>query len=346
MLAVVCTVSAARAAESAADGAPRRAVVIYGDRDNGFELTTLLIEAGLDCKPVPYPSVDADWSTDVDLVVAAPCCPGGWRLDTHWNSSLLDRVGEARVLACGDTGAALLATKKLVVGHPWGFHAGATTASFSGEALREPAVEMLRTPHNLAPKSGDAFSVQIQSNLVPVTSIGIYDFGKFRPGTVGIARIDHERHHWLICQQGNFLLWGAGTLAANMTDQARLLFANVAWHLAHAQPAPLIFPDRQSVLESDSNSMPSGSSRLYVHPVERAGQVTLRLHPLSGEAMTLIIQSPLERRLDGDALMEATFRVDEATIGQEIEFEIRSNGTSPDKTCDYLVDVQWSDPAP
>jgi hypothetical protein len=61
-------------------------------------------------------ALDESWTTDVDLVVVTACCPGAPVKPPRWSPTLLDRVGEARVLACGAAGIALCDTKKLLVG--------------------------------------------------------------------------------------------------------------------------------------------------------------------------------------------------------------------------------------
>ena len=97
-----------------------RAVVIYGDADNGAAFAALLRGAGMTCEQIAQSEVGGDWRAQADLVVFLSCCRGGYGRRSGWDLGLLDRLGTARVLACGDSGAALLQTKQLLVGHPHG----------------------------------------------------------------------------------------------------------------------------------------------------------------------------------------------------------------------------------
>ncbi len=322
----------------------RSAVVIYGDRDNGFELSTLLIDAGLACKPAAYATVTADWTTDVDLVLVASCCPGGWQRDTSWSATLLDRMGKARVIGCGDTGASLLQTKNLLVGHPHGFHGGgAVSVNFSGDALQEPAVRVLQSPHQLLPEPSGGFDVQIQQEPGDVEHIGIYDGGAFPAGTTGVARYRNEPHHWLICQQGNYMLWGCGTLARDMTDDAKKLLANLAWHLAHAEPASLVFPDKIMIDESREAMLVGGARDESYHTLARTGVLTVRLSWDADTTMMLMTHGAIVRRVDGASPLEISFPVNDAMFGKEVQIEVGSFQLKEGEECPFELTLDWED---
>jgi hypothetical protein len=327
----------------AADVIPQ-AVVIYADRENGFELTTLLLQVGVEAKPVRNSAVTEDWTTDVDLVVVAACCQDKDG-DPAWSPTLLDRIGDARVLACGNAGARLYETKNLIVSRPnsahWKGHG--VTARFDKQELDVSQQDIFKHPIDLQLKA-DAdrtFGISIhEKDADPGDSLGIHDGGAFPEGTTGFARI--SQHHWLISQQGNYMLWGPDARADEMTKEAKQLWANLAWRLAHASPAPLVFPAKKYVEKTKKATLVGGWTNEYFHAIARPGEITLRLVWELDEPMMLMTHGPFVRRVDGKSPLEITYPVNEPLVGEEIQIDIASFNLDEGKELPYRLDVVWT----
>lgn len=357
MLAAASIAAAGFQAVAADDADTPTAIIVYGDRENGFALATLLIEVGLDCKPVPYADVKADWTTDADLVVFASCCPGGWQEDTVWSPSLLDRVGTSRVVACGNTGASLLETKALLVGHPHGAHWPnmAAKAQIARAGLGDSLASLLEKPHALRTPEDDPAEFTLAEGLAEPAEpadpsalwqpehIGIYDTGTFPEGSRGIARMGGEAHHWVICRQGNYTLWGVDSTVGEMTDDGRHLLANLCWHLAHAAPEPLVFPKKQFVEDSIAGTLKGRSSGEFYHKLARTGRLTIRLTWKGDNTMMLMTHQSFTQRVDGASPLVITQPVNDAMQGREVEINVTSFDLLEIEECAYEVTLDWED---
>jgi hypothetical protein len=357
-LAAACLSFTSIAADKpASDAAPPQAVVIYGDRDNGFALATLLTEVGLKCRPVPYTSVTAEWTTDVDLVVIASCCPGGFNLDTVWNKTLLDRVGNARILACGNTGASLLGTKHLLIGHPNGAHWPNTPleADLNRAELERQGMQLLDKPLQVldpAIKDDPEFPI-IFIAIYPheaadnhgvggephVSHIGIHDGGAFPEGTFGIARISLNEHHWMISRQGNYTLWGADARIGDITEAGKKLFANLAWHLAHLAPQPLKFPEKVYVEGVRRATLIGGGRDEVYYALNRVGRLNLRLEWEGDATMMLMVHGPVVNRVDGKSPLAIALPVTQNIVGEELKIEVASFALAEGAECPFELSV-------
>jgi hypothetical protein len=331
-----------------------RAVVIYAERENGLELATLLLEVGIDATPVRFADLTEQWTTDADLVVIAACCPVG-DAKSAWSETFLDRLGAARVLACGDSGGQLFMQKKLLVSRDHAVHwetnsAAAVfndqrTAAVYQDLLERPnVVETEPRPRGLRRLAGPELQhVRLQQPDTPErNNLGIYDGGAFPDGSVGIARVDGGGHHWLICQQGNYTLWGASARAAEMTREAKHLWANLAWQLAHAKPAPLVVPPKEYIDDAHAATLKGGWRGKYFHAIEQMGEVTVRLEWEGDEQFMLLCRGPFVRRMDGGSPLEVTFPVNAFLVGNELEIQVAAFALEEGAECPYELTVEWA----
>jgi hypothetical protein len=228
--------------------ARKTVALVFGDKANAESFAAMLSQTGLRYQLLPQSAFETEAAggqremLGVDLVVVLSCCKGGYGASYHWAPSTLDRFASARVLACGDSGASLLQTKELIIGHPHGAHGFPRQIAFPLEVINGPFRQVLTTPNDLLGKQQGEVVITIDARRGSTETVGMYDGGGFPAGTQGIGRAAREEHHWMICKQGNFVLWGADSHANDLTEQGKALFVNLCWCLAHAESEELILP--------------------------------------------------------------------------------------------------------
>jgi hypothetical protein len=271
-----------------------------------------------------------------------------------WSASLLDRVGTARVVACGNTGASLLQTKALLIGHPNGAHWSnqPAMAQVARSKLNGPLVSLLDKPHQLQTRDDEPAKFTLAEGVTggadpyepsQTQHIGIYDSGTFPEGTQGIARMDGEDHHWVICRQGNYTLWGVDSMVAEMTDDGRKLLANLCWHLAHAAPEPLVFPEKRFVEDSVEGKLLGRSRGEFYHELARTGRLTIRLTWKGDNTMMLMTHQAFTQRVDGASPLTITYPVNDAMQGRHVEIDVTSFDLPEGAECAYEVTLDWED---
>jgi hypothetical protein len=329
-----------------ADKSPKQVLLVYGDRSNALAFASLLLDVDLRCRMRSQDAFATSSASGADLVVVLSCCQGGWGQPPVWNGSPLDRLGDARVLACGDAGASLLQTKKLLIGHPHGAHwtGSRVAATIPAAVLHGEARRLVEVPHDISVGEAEELSITLQVADSVGEHIGIFDGGEFPSGTQGVGRINGERHHWLIASQGNYTLWGAGTRARDLTNIGQKLFANLCWRLAHAKPEPLIFPEKELVDEGLHRGTLTGGGREERYlSIDRTGRLVIRLEWRSAAMMMLMTHDAHTQRVDGRSPLEIAFDVAENMRGRELQIEVGSFQLREGEKCPFDLTIDWDD---
>ena len=275
--------SSIAADEPASDAASRRSIVIYGDRDNGFALATLLTEVGPQMPaPSPTPTLrpigrpTSTWSS------SASCCPG--RLST-WTPcgarSLLDRIGDVRVLACGNTGASLLeheeAADRPSQRRPIGRIVPVGNCLPGWLRPKVCAQRVLgSSAHRMAPGADDRvrpWTIQTQQS------------DRYRLAHRHLRRRDvsrrhrrhrpHQRRKAPLADLPTGQLHALGRRLPRRRHDGRRpanCWRNLAWHLAHAAPAPLVFPEKaisKAIRARQRSSAAPTDEAYYAHQSRR-----------------------------------------------------------------------------
>ena len=308
---LAAALAAPGAVEPRAGGATNKTVLfVYGDATNAAAFADLLKAAGLTCRTLPQTEIpDQAHAVErppdlpaADLVVFLACCRGGWSAGQAWYAGLLEGLGTARVLACGNSGAALLQTRHLLIGHPNGWHGldAPKVVLFPRDVVANAEGEILRRPHDLLGAARDDMAVEIHAGTNALEHVGIYDNGRFPEGTVGLGREPADRHHWIICRQGNYALWGADSRYEALTEDGRALFANLCWYLAHLPPQELAWPQKEFLKPGVHEAVLRGGARhQYFLALQKPGPLRLGLEWKGTNVMMFMPHDPLVKRGDG-----------------------------------------------
>lgn len=341
-----------------------RVILIYGDADNGKAFSELLHNDGMACEMVAQAEIGSDWCPEADLLVFLACCRGGWGTPSPGSTGILDRVGSARVLACGNTGATLLGSKKLLIGYPQGAHSKylPKIIKFPREIVTGPMGQILQSPKKLVDTVNDRVSIEIHSGKGKLSEVMIYDGGHFPAGTMGIG--GNGQHHWTICKQGNYTLWGAESSAGNLTNQGRDLFANLCWYLANAKPEQLVFPEKVRVKAGTHDGTLEGGGRdQYYYTIKQEGELFITLewdpdikdvwekpapiepqcllaHRRHDPSMTMMTGEPVNKRVDGESPLEIRLQIPPEKIGAEFKITIGSFRLREGAKCPYRLTIR------
>lgn len=313
-------------------------LLIYGDEENAKGFAELLGNSGLNCESLSQEQFNEETPGLKDLVVALSCCKEARR--GGWDSTFFDKVGNARVLAVGDSGASLLELKKLLIGNPHGWHGSRSPkiVVFPESVVNSPLGGILQQPNDLLGAEQKEISIEIHSGTGELEHTGIYDGGHFPEGTDGIGRESTDLHHWIISKQGNFVLWGANSTSGNLTDTGKKLFVNLCWFLAKLEPQQLIFPEKNYLAIGAYNCTLKGGWRdKYYFVAEKRGPLSIRLEWGGDNTMVLMTKRPLVARKDGKSPLTITHDITEDRIGQEFGIEVGSFSLSEGSTCEYQI---------
>jgi ankyrin repeat protein len=316
-------------------------LVIYGDKQNADGFAALLENQGLECTAIPERTAKVGLSESYDLVITLSCCSGGYYRQP-WNANLLNEVGSARVLACGEAGAALLQTKALLIGYPNGWHGARSPKRilFPKTVTTGPFSTILRSPNDLLSIYGETI-IEIHSGTEKLEHIGIYDGGTFPAGTQGIGR-EEDLHHWIICKQGNYTLWGADSRIDNLTSQGKKLFVNLCSFLAEASPEPLVFPEKQYITEDKHHGVLKGGARdEYSFIIRKTGRLKLTLEWDRDNTMMFMSRKPLTERVDGKSPLEIVHDVDEEICKKEFRLVVHSFQLPENIECPYSISISY-----
>lgn len=321
-----------------------RVVLICGDQKNGEAFATLLRESGMKCKVLAQSEVPGDWRPEVDLVVFLSCCDGGYGRRAAWDPALLDGIGTARVLACGNSGAALLQTKKLLIGHPHGWHDTRLPKVIvvPDQVATGATGQILRKPKKLTEQIHGDVSIKIHVGEGKLEHIGIYDGGSFPAGITGIGRESTDKHHWMICKQGNYTLWGANSRADNLTEAGKGLFVNLCWFLAKTGPEQLVFPEKVQIASGRHRGILTGGTRdEYYFTVTQKGNLRLTLEWDQPTTMMFITHKPLWKRVDGSSPLEIRHQIGEDKADAQFRIGVSSFRLPEGDMCPYRLTIQW-----
>jgi ankyrin repeat protein/thiol-disulfide isomerase/thioredoxin len=317
-------------------------LLIYGDRQNADGFATILQDQGLECTVMPEQIAKGGFAGSYDLVITLSCCSAGYDRQT-WNSSFLDNIGDARVLACGDAGAALLQTKDLLIGHPHGWHGthAPKRILFPKVVTTGPLSTILQNPNNLL-STQDETIIEIHSGTEPLEHIGIYDGSKFPSGTQGIGREETDAHHWMICKQGNYTLWGANSRIDNLTPEGKKLFVNLCSFLAEASSEPLIFPEKSYLTEGKHHGiLRGGATDEYSIIIQKTGKLKLTLEWHRDNTMMFMSHSPLTKRVDGKSPLEIVHTINEELCRKEVHLVVGSFELPEGIECPYSITFSY-----
>lgn len=322
---------------------PVRVALICGDQDNGEAFAALLRDSGMDCQLLAQSELPTDWQPE-DLLVFLSCYSRANGSGASRESALIDALGTARVLACGDPGAALLKTKQLLIGHPHGWLGTKLPKVIvvPHQVATGPLGQILRKPKKLTEQTEGDVSIRIHEGEGELEHIGIYDGGSFPAGTTGIGRESTDMHHWMICKQGNYTLWGANSRADALTDEGKDLFVNLCWFLAETSPEELVFPEKVYVSSGSHEGVLEGGGRdKYYLKVMQRGSLRLTLEWDQPNTMMFITHRPLRKRVDGNSPLEIKHQINEDKDGADFEIAITSFGLPEGEKCPYLLTIQW-----
>ena len=329
---------ASRSANGAEQGPHgKRAVLLYGDRLNAEGFLAPLRASGLVCQALPQRTALEKQNPRADLIVCLACCD-----PRRWDHKFFEWAGESRVIAMGDSGAALLEKKMLLIGHPHGWHGTRRpkVVLFPQEVLRGPYRKLLLSPNDLLKGRAGATRIEIHSGVGKLEHIGICDGGKFPEGTVGIGRELKSTHHWMIAKQGNYLLWGANSRAENLTEAGNALFVNVCGFLSNAKPEPLVFPEKRVVGSGrHKGTLVSGWRNKYYLIPTAPGKLVIRLEWSARNTMMLLVSGAIRKREDGVSPLVFSHEITATHLGKEIEIQIGSFALPKDKKCDYRLHI-------
>lgn len=329
-----------------AEASGEKVAIVYGEKENAEGFADLLRSADVDCQLFAKTDLDQSWEPKVDLVVFLSCCEEEGSFRTHWDPSLLDRLGTARVLACGDSGAALLQTKRLLVGHPNGWHNSHSekVVLFPEEVIQSPVGKILSHPYDLIGNATGDYSITIHSGVPLLIHIGIYDGGHFPKGTLGIGREAGDYHHWIISKQGNYVLWGAESHISNLTSDGKKLFVNLCSYLTHAEPEELIFPEKVYLSDGiHEGVLRGGWNDQYYYAIKEAGNLTFRLEWDNEVRFMMMTHGPASERVDGQSPLQITHELGKYDVDEELRLRITSFQLPEGEECPYRLTIDWEE---
>jgi len=309
---------------------------VYGDEANANGFVQLTESVGLSCSTMPQE--EFTWGQgDVQLIVTLPCCSG-----REWSKGVLDRCGDSRILAMGDSGAALLGTKSLLVGHPHGAQGTRLPKAvvFPKEVVNSRLGGILLRPRRLITGDEESVRIQIHHGAGKLHHVGIYDSGRFPKGTTGIGRGERTLHHWMIAKQGNFVLWGADSRADNLSEDGKNLLVNLCWYLVHAQPELLIFPEKAYLKLGDSEHVLIGGARdkFWLKPFGLKG-IRLTLEWQASNTMMFMTHNP-RKRVDGRSPLTIKHDISRRRGDGDMSIVVHSFRLPEGKQCKYRVRIE------
>jgi len=202
----------------------RRAVFLYKDDSRTAGLYKDFLDAhGLltDLLAVSLVDKSTDFSP-YSLILVGPDSGEGSNWGTVAALLRLTRTGKP-VLGLGEGGYAYFGKRSLLIGYPHGVPT--RLSEMNTDNNQEP---LYSAPYRPFFKNGETIqayttTVETVDIAVPNPTNQVYIYGRdpYIPSA-----------HYPLIQQGRYLLWGFNSPPPEMTDDGRLLFANVAWYLA------------------------------------------------------------------------------------------------------------------
>jgi len=268
-----------------------RTTFISDESDSVKPLATFLEKQGAEVSIISTERLEELATLRPDIVIVSSDTGTVWK---KLSKTMLSRLFEnSKVIASGAAGAALFQQLGLRLGDSQGMH----SSGDRGATVVVPVPEFLRSPLTVPVENKTLQLYEASSS----DTIGIYDEGSPTvAGFEGIARWAEQKNHWPICRQGNYVLWGFGAPASQMTDAGKRLFVNLFANHKARSAVPLSQSQKKPeyvksgvISERLSKQFPNQS---WTFQAQRPGRVRARLSWSPPETQLAFIIGTDQRR--------------------------------------------------
>jgi len=324
---------------------PKAVAILYQQEENARAYTTMLQDFGFTCTLIHQREYGKIESAPYDLVIVLSCCNTSIRSPGSFYVDFFDKIGDARVLALGVPGGTLFGLKNLQIQRDCAWHGSSQKRIiFPQSVLSGSFAAVLKSPHNLL-GDGDEASIMVIPESKEVYHSGIYDCGQFPEGTYGIGREEKDLHHWIICMQGNYVLWGFDSLHSQLTEEGKQLFTNLCVYLANLEPQELLHPTKNFLdVGTHRGTLKGGWRDKYYFKTDKPGKMRIQLEWTKDTSMMLRQASyyPRERK-DGRSPLVIEHTISEKVVNRETEIEITSFRLPEGDTCEYTLTISFEE---
>jgi thiol-disulfide isomerase/thioredoxin len=312
-------------------------VLLTTDTADGQAYAVLLEASGISSTIVAPSDFAKGRYDDAKLAVCLSDCREG-----PWVKSLFEFGTGGKVLAMGESGAEMFGEMGLLVGsnHAWHGDRLPKDVHIPPSVLRGPFRNIFREPFDFLYDEPSELRLRLHDGPGQLAYVGIYDGGQFPKGTLGIAREVNDTHHWTVCAQGPYTLWGIDSSGNELTEQGRALFVNLAWHLLSSPSEPLQFPEKRFLsIGTNAGTLTGGGRETWYFMPEHQGTVVVTLEWQERNTMMFHVREPFQRK-DGRTPLTLSMDVPEAQVSLPKKVTVGSFSLDEGESCPYVIRVE------
>ena len=321
-------------------GADPDILLLTTDNEEGQAYETLLDGSGMSSAIVAPADFARGSDNSAKLIICLRDCGSG-----SWVESLFEFGKRGKVMAIGEAGAEAFGEMGLLIGNPNGWHGDSLPKDvyIPQGVLRGPLRAVFTEPFDFLYQKPSEIRLRLCDGQGRLGHVGIYDGGTFPEGAVGIARETSDQHHWIVCSQGPYTLWGIDSFIGDLAEQGRALFVNLTWYLLNAPLEKARFPEKRFLsMGTNAGTLTGGGREIWYFMPEREGRVVFTLDWNESSTMMFHVREPFDRK-DGQSPLVIRVDFSEGELGIPKRLTVGSFSLEEGRSCSYAIHVEQVD---